>query len=89
MVDSGDAKIIGRVATLYYRGIICPAEMWNQITDRVTTRDAVTILDEMPLDIQEILRSAYRDRPLSLCLDTHDDDARREIERWCRIDRNA
>ena len=92
MAESHDPKkIIGRVAALCHRKIICQAEMWNQIVAQVTMQDAVTILDEMPLDVQEIIRSVYRERPFSLSPDAqdHDYDACREIERWCRIDREV
>jgi hypothetical protein len=83
-MSEGSAPIenVHHAATLYHRGIICPAEMWNRITDPLTTQTAVTILDGLPVNLQDTLRRAYAERPWSLRTGELDNDVRREVERW-------
>lgn len=66
-----------------HQGIICPAEMWHQVADRLTTRNVATVLDGLPVDLQHVLRRAYAERPWSLRSDARDNEVRLEVERWC------
>ena len=77
-------EAIRRSATLDDRGIFCPAELWNQITDRLMVNSAATILNGLPTNLQDVLRRAYHDRPWSLRPHGCDNDLRQEVEHWCK-----
>ena len=50
-------------ALLYYRGVICPAEMWFQVVRVLTPESAAGILDSLPAETQRQLRAVFEDRP--------------------------
>jgi hypothetical protein len=76
-------EAIGRNVTQYRQGIFCPDEMWLQVADRLTTRNVATILDGLPVELQDVLRRAYAERSWSLRSDARDHEVCLEVERWC------
>ena len=86
MADDEALRLLARSATLYRRGIFCPAELWWQITDRLREGDVERLLDELPADLRDVLRGAYRDRPLSFQTGAGEggDDVHARVEAWCR-----
>jgi hypothetical protein len=83
MTDGPALQGIARAATLYRRGIFCPAVLWGQVTDRLAVDGAGRFLDAPPPDLQLVLREAYRDRPHSLRTGDYDESVCREVEDWC------
>jgi hypothetical protein len=83
MMAEGAGDFIARVARIYERGIICPAELWFQIEQRLTPGSVKEALDRLPADARNILRRAYVDRPISLDGEATASEVRREMIAWC------
>jgi hypothetical protein len=77
-------RSITRSAVHYRRGCFCPAEHWGQVLGRLTVEEAVALLDKLPPEAQDVLRGAYRERPLSLQFGSGYDGVGRVVEGWCR-----
>ena len=60
------SELVVSAATLYHRGIICPAESWHLINDAIVDMDVRALLNALPNDDQELVRSIHCERPLSL-----------------------
>ena len=75
---------ITRSAVNYRRGIFCPAELWGQVLGVLTVADAEALLDKLPSEAQDVLRDAYRERPLSLRSGSGYAEVRPVVEDWCR-----
>jgi hypothetical protein len=71
-----------QVAWQFRMGAICPAEMWAQLSDVLSTGDVNEILNTLPPEFQEELRQSYRERPLSFST-LDDNPLQRQIENWC------
>jgi hypothetical protein len=85
MLDADVISGLARSAVNYRSGIFCPAELWSQITGLLVGHDdADRLLAELPPELQEVLRGAYRDRPASLRSGQTAVEACRRVERWCR-----
>ena len=54
---------VAHLVGLYHRGIICPTEMWLSLTRALTPATATGVLDSLPPDAKEQLRTVYRERP--------------------------
>jgi hypothetical protein len=82
-----DDAVLGQVThsvTMFRKGIFCPAELWNQLTLLLTVATAESILNQLPADLQTVLRDTYYDRPWSIQSDWLDSPVRAVIERWCQ-----
>ena len=84
MLDSDVIRGLARSAANYRGGLFCPAELWTQVTDLLAGHDAVRLLGELPPELQDVLRQAYRDRPLSLRSGPAEGEVHRDVERRCR-----
>jgi hypothetical protein len=84
MLDPDIVDRVAHIATLYRRGVICPAEHWRMLADRIAGRDAKALLSALPPDLQGMLRDCYRERALSLQSLASGDALFQEIETWCQ-----
>jgi hypothetical protein len=84
MLDGDVIRGLARSAANYQRGLFCPAELWAQVTWLLAGHDAARLLAELPTRLQDVLRGAYRDRPLSLQPGPAEDEIAHRVERWCR-----
>jgi hypothetical protein len=75
---------LARGAANYRGGLFCPAELWEQVIGLLVGHDALRLLGELPPELQDVLRQAYRGRPLSLRSGPAEDQVYRCIESWCR-----
>jgi hypothetical protein len=83
MCDSDVIHGLARSVANYRRGLFCPAELWAEVTALLAGYDATRLLGELPLELQDELRHAYRDRPLSLQSGPSEDEVYRRVERRC------
>lgn len=83
MSDGDIISGLARCAADFSRGLYCPAELWGQVVRRLAGRDVESLLGSLPAESKEILRTAYRERPLSLRSESADDETHRKVERWC------
>jgi hypothetical protein len=84
MLDHNTIRSITRSAVNYNRGIFCPAELWGQVLGLLTVEDAGAVLDKIPPEAQNVLRSAYRERPSSLQSGSGYSKVRHVVEDWYR-----
>jgi hypothetical protein len=84
MPDGDVISGLARSAANYRSGLFCPAELWSQVTGLLAGHDADRLLAELPPELQEVLRGAYRDRPASLRSGPAEVETCRRVERWCR-----
>jgi hypothetical protein len=84
MFDGDVINGLARIAANYRGGLFCPAELWSQVTVLLAGHDAERLLAELPPELQEVLRGAYRDRPASLRSGPDEDETCRSVERWSR-----
>ncbi len=84
MLDANVLSGLVRSAMNYRSGLFCPAELWSQITGLLAGHDAGRLLAELPPELQEVLRGAYRDRPASLRSGPAEVETCRHVECWCR-----
>ena len=59
-------ELVVHIARLYHRGVIYPAETWNQILDATNGLDAVSLFNELDADEQALIRGIHLERPGSL-----------------------
>jgi hypothetical protein len=83
MPDGDVIRGLARSAANYRRGLFCPAELWAQVADLLAGHVAARLLGELPPELQDVLRGAYRDRPWSLRSGAGEDEVARDVERWC------
>ena len=83
MTDPADHARLIRLAEMYRDGIFCPGYLWNQIADRLDGESIARALDELPSDLQEVLRECYRDRFAIADSQPSGDEAFQEFKRWC------
>lgn len=76
------ADLASRVE-LYRRGIVCPAEMWRMVADQLVGLDVSQSLGTLPIELQNVLRSCYQERALSLESLAADSQVYKSIEGWC------
>jgi hypothetical protein len=75
---------IEHAVDVFRRGVICEAELWNQVVHRLEPGTVAAELRLLPDDAAATIRRAFRDRPQSLCRDDAPDAAlRREVAAWC------
>ena len=74
---------VWQAALIYQRGIICPAVLWEYVTDALTLEIAASVLDDLPSDLQAMLCKAYAERPWSLRPKVGDSEVRKAVEQWC------
>ncbi len=83
MIDGNAIRGLARSATLYSRGVFCPAVLWEAVSGRLSVGNAGQLLSELSPELQEVLREAYRERPWSLRYGIVDSEVRHEVEAWC------
>jgi hypothetical protein len=84
MLNDDTTRSMTRTVVNYRRGLFCPAELWGQVLGRLAIEDAEALLDRLPLEAQDVLRGAYRERPLSLRSSESYGEVRRVVEEWCQ-----
>ena len=79
------ANAVLRIATIFKTGAICPAMLWEQLAEAITNGDGDVhaILNTLPPELQNELRDAYRDRPISFWV-LRGNPLRRQFKNWCR-----
>ena len=79
MNGQGPTESVSRAARLYRCGVLCPAELWNQVADHLVPDDVRPVLDGLPEDLRLVLRTAYGERPGSLRPVDQDDEVRQAV----------
>lgn len=54
-----------RIISLYHRGIVCPAEAWNQIADAIDSASKAELEATIPADTVALIEQCKSERPLS------------------------
>jgi hypothetical protein len=56
------SEFVANASGLCAAGIICPAEMWNQIEEGLRGQDFAAVAESCPRGIQLLVQHIYRDR---------------------------
>jgi hypothetical protein len=77
-------RVIARVITMHDRGLLCPAEMWNLISDSLEGED----VDSQINGFSESTRRLLASRCLDLRYMNHEPfETRKAIFAWCQRNR--
>jgi hypothetical protein len=77
------SESVAHAASLYRRGITCPAEMWRVLFDSLPDEKMADFLDGLPGDAQIVLREAFSERPESLQGVSRQHPGKAAVQQWC------
>ena len=84
MLDGDVIRKLARSEANYRGGAFCPQVLWEHVTGLLAGHDVERLLDELPPEVQDVLRQAYQARPWSLRNGAAGDEVFRCVERWCQ-----
>ncbi|MEW4453785.1 hypothetical protein AB1L30_14015 [Bremerella sp. JC817] len=82
MNENSPASFLQKIVQAYDAGIICPAEVWNQVADCLNDCDVETVLNNCTKPTRQALVRIYADRPHSLQPEQGPANTRARIETW-------
>jgi hypothetical protein len=62
----------------YREGVYCSGELWRDISALLKGQNIAEAMDELPADLQAVLRWCYKDRTTA-----EEDKAYEEFKQWC------
>jgi hypothetical protein len=81
-MDKSAESIIQRALVNYRRGMFCPAEFWNIVSDAIAESGDAEAVQKLPDSLRSQVVAAFNGYPVSLNSDAEPCDVRKQLFDW-------